>query len=90
MSRSNPCDALVHIGSGPIKEFAGHGVETCCGVLEIRCFPNGAGVAPSFIHSRVAIITVVVASKSDIVRVDVVSFNYDLQCGVVRPTCRDQ
>ena len=85
MSRSNPCDSLVNIGSGPVEELAGHGVETCCGVLEIRCFPNEAGISPCCIHSRVAVVTIVVASKSDIVGVDIISFNYDLQCGVVRP-----
>ena len=88
--RGESCDSLINVGSGPIEEFAGHGVETCCGVLKISCFPNSAGIGPSFIHSSVAIVTIIIAREGDIVRIDKVSFDDDLQCGVVRPTCRIQ
>lgn len=85
-SRSDFCDSLVHIGSAPIEEFAGKSVETCCGILQIGCLPNGAGIAPSQIHSGIAVITIIVAGKGDIIRIDKVPFDFDLQCDVIRPT----
>ena len=88
--RCLPYNSLVNIGSGPVEEFAGKSVETSGGVLEIRCYPNGAGIGPSKIHSSIAIVTIIIARKGDIVRVDKVSFNFNLQCGVIRPTCRSQ
>ncbi len=85
-SRSGSCDSLVDIGSGPVEELAGQSVETCCGVFKIRCFPNGAGIGPSKIHSSIAIVTIIIAGKGDIVRIDEISFDDELQCSVVRPT----
>lgn len=88
-SRSGSWYSLISIGSGPI-EFGGKRVETCCGVLEVCCFPNGASIGPSLIYSCVAIIAIIIARKGDIVRIDEVSFDYDLQGGVVCPACSSQ
>ena len=83
-------DSLVNIGSGPIEEFAGESVETCCGVLKVCCFPDSTGIGPSKIHGSVAVVTIVIARKGDIVRIDEISFYFDLQCGIIRPSCKSQ
>lgn len=90
MYRINSCDSLVNIGSGPIEKFAGKSIEASCGILQIRCYPYGAGIAPSLIHSSVAVVAIIISRKGDIVRVDKISFDFNLQCGVIRPTCRSQ
>lgn len=90
VNKNDSCNSLVNIGCGPIEELARKSVEACCRVFEVRCCPDGSGIGPSFVYSKVAIVTIVITRKGDVVRVDVISFNDDLQCGVVRPTCRSQ
>lgn len=85
-TKGGSCNSLVNIGSGPIEEFARKSIETCCGILQIGSFPNGAGIGPSLIHSSIAVITIIIARKGDIVRIDKIPFDFDLQCGVIRPT----
>ena len=79
--------SLVNIGSSPVKELARQGVETCCGILEIGGFPNEASVNSSLIYGSIAVITIVIARLGDIVRVDEIAFDFNFQCGVIRPTC---
>ena len=83
-------DSLVNIGIGPVEELAGESVETCCGVFKICCFPDNTSIGPSKVHGSVAIVTIVIARKGDIVRIDEISFNFDLQCGIIRPSYKSQ
>ena len=76
-SRSGSYDPLISIGCGPI-EFARESIESCRGVFKICRFPDRTGISPSFIDSSVAVVTIVIARKGDIVRIDVIPFNYNL------------
>ena len=90
LSKRRVFDSLINIGSGPIEELAGESVETCCCVFEICPYPDSTGIGSSKVHGSVAIIAVVIARLSDIVRIDEISFDLDFQCGVIRPSCKSQ